>query len=277
MLRSRSDTFGRQPGYPRPMASDHTATLARAWQLVAYFLGERPLPAAPVPPALLQQLATRRRLDAALAEPELTSVSPASCVNAETWREWQAAHSAALARAVWRAEPTRQVFDLLAPTPVIVLKGAAYAELLYPSPGARSMADVDVLVPAEKLQEALAKLEGRGLIRLHPGQATLDAPGYYERQLGRADLALDLHQAFTEPARLAIDYQAVFARALPWRDQASNAFLLSPEDALVYQAIHAGCAEFAPEWAPAMGLLDLRQMVGRRGALWGRAGDPPWT
>jgi hypothetical protein len=136
------------------------------------------------------------------------------------------------------------------------------------------MSDFDVLVPSEDLPEALAKLERLGFHRYYPGDPTLDAPGYHERQLGSADLDLDLHQAFTQPERLDIDYRAVFSRSLPWPEQAPNARLLAPEDALVYHAIHAACAEFTPEWFPAIGLLDLRQMARRAGPFWGRAGGP---
>ncbi|MHB8416993.1 MAG: nucleotidyltransferase family protein [Myxococcales bacterium] len=252
----------------------NTSALADAWKLIAYWLGEGARPSRGVPPLLLGRIAERHRFDAALAAPQLTAVSPQGDLDAATWDRFQAAHAAALACSVWRAAPARAVLDALAPLPVIVLKGAAYAELLYPTPGARSHGDLDILVPAQSLSEALSACERLGFEKEHPGHPILDAAGYHERQLHRADLDLDLHQAFTQPARLPIDYGEVFARSLSWAALAPNARLLAPEDALVYHAIHAGCGELAPDTAPAIELLDLKLMLSRRDAFWGSAGGP---
>jgi hypothetical protein len=258
--------------YARPMAGTDTASLSRAWELIAYFFGEGATPPAGVPPELIDRVVTLHRLYGALADPRLAVRSPEAFVTPEIWERWRQFHAGALAQAVRRAEPTRRVFEALAPGRVIVLKGAAYAELLYPSPGARSMGDFDVLVPSEQLPESLAKLEDLGFSRHYEGDPTLDSPDYRARQLGSAELELDLHQAFTQPERLDIDYREVLARAVHWPEQAPNAWLLCPEDALVYHAINAGCGEFTPEWSPAIDLLDARQMVAPRSAFWGRAG-----
>ncbi len=248
----------------------------RVWDLVGYLFGERARPPVRSPsPELLRELTRLHRLDVALAEPRLTAVSPAAHVDPETWHAWESARAAALARTLWRGQPLRRTLALLAPMPVIVLKGAAFAELLYPSPAARSLGDVDVLVRSSDMPEALVRLEGHGFVRHNLGDPSTDAPDSPERQLGSPDLELDLHQAFTQPARLSIDYGAVFARSLDWSSLAPNARLLSPEDAVVYQAIHAGCGELSVATAPAFGLFDLRLMFAERAAFWGAAGGPP--
>jgi hypothetical protein len=46
--------------------------------------------------------------------------------------------------------------------PAIVLKGAALAATLYPSPGLRPLSDLDLLVPADRLDDAVAVLRGLG-------------------------------------------------------------------------------------------------------------------
>ena len=242
-----------------------------SWQAIAHFLGE-PLP---LPAGLdfeqLREVARVHRLEGALAEPRLTPVSPEPNVPSALWQRWGAVHAAGLAQAVRRAAPLRAALEALAPIPTVVLKGAALAELVYPSPGARSMGDVDLLVPQRELKAALGKLEALGYRRKYPGHPILDHPTFHERQL-EGPLELDLHQAFIQPERLAIDYAAIFERSLPWRALGPNAFVLSPEDAVVYGCLHAAIGELTPTWAPAIGLLDLRLMLNRVGPLWGELG-----
>jgi hypothetical protein len=248
-----------------------SSRLDRCWQAVAHFFGEDiPFPNG-LDLALLAEVARVHRLEGALAEPRLTPHSPAPRVPPEVWARWQAAHAAGLAQAVRRAAPLRAAIEVLAPIPVILLKGAALAELVYPSPGARGMGDVDLLVPSGELRRALAKLEAIGYRRKYPGHPVLDHVGYHERQL-EGPMELDLHQAFIQPERLAIDYGAIFGRAIAWQALGPNAFVLSPEDAVVYCCVHAAIGELTPGWAPALGLLDLRLMLGRAGQFWGAFG-----
>ncbi len=250
------------------------ADLARAWDLVAFLLGERRTSPGPVRPAVLRELARLHRLDTMLAQPRLTAVSPAEHVDEETWRGWQAARKAALAQVIARGPASRRALDRLFPLPVIVIKGCAAAELLYPSPADRSTGDLDVLVRMQDLAEALERLTDAGFSRHNAGDPSFDSPTSPERQLGSPELDLDLHQAFTHQARLPIDYDAVFARSLPWPAFAPNARLLAPEDAVVYQTVHAGCGELSVATAPALGLFDLRLMLARKGPFWGAAGGP---
>jgi hypothetical protein len=238
-----------------------------SWQAIAHFLGE-PLP---LPAGLdfeqLREVARVHRLEGALAEPRLTPISPEQHVPAGLWERWRAAHAAGLAQAVRRATPLRLALNALAPIPAIALKGVALAELVYPSPGARGMGDVDLLVPRGALPAALRKLEALGYRRKYPGHPILDHSNFHERQL-EGPLELDLHQAFIQPERLPIDYAAIFERAIPWPGLRANAFVLSPEDAVVYGCLHAAIGELTPTWAPAIGLLDLRLMLNRSGPLW---------
>ncbi len=71
------------------------------------------------------------------------------------------------------------LLDILAEPPaipVIVLKGMALAISLYPDPALRPMHDIDLLAPADRFEEAVARLLGRGYRRLYA-----HAPGFEER------------------------------------------------------------------------------------------------
>src|SRR5262249_18763955 len=58
----------------------------------------------------------------------------------------------------------RRVVDALlaADVPALLLKGAALVETVYPDPAQREMLDLDLLVPAERLDEASAALTPLG-------------------------------------------------------------------------------------------------------------------
>jgi hypothetical protein len=242
----------------------------QAWDAIAFFLGEGEAPplAKPLASDVIDLVARTHRLDSALAEPRLTPQSPALHLSAAVWTHWRAAHTAALAQAVHRHARLKEALAALAPLPVIVTKGFAAAELLYPSPAARSMGDVDLLVQSADLERALSRLAPLGYTKQFAGDPILDAPDFHERQLS-GPMELDLHQAFVQPHRLPIDYRAVFGRSLAWPSFAPNARLLAPEDAVAYSALHLCLGELTPVWAPAIGLLDLREMLRRRGPFWG--------
>ena len=63
------------------------------------------------------------------------------------------------------------------PLPVVVLKGAALAATLYPSIGLRPMGDLDLLVPKDRLDQAVAAIRALGYVpegpEIKPGLAQL--------------------------------------------------------------------------------------------------------
>ncbi len=248
--------------------------LERAWSFVAHCLGDRPLD--PEGPDLeaVALLARRHGLGPIMGEPRLSAVDVKRLVPDELWARWSGERAAAVAAAVLRQAPFEQALALIAPVPAIVLKGAAYVELIYEVP-ARHLGDVDLLVPADRFEEALARLERAGFRRAHPNDRVLNHPRYHERQLTGPALELDLHQGFVQPERLTVDYGAVFERSLPWPALAQNARLLAPEDAVVYHAVHAAIGELALPAAPLFGFVDLWKMLARRGPFWRLAEDAP--
>jgi len=161
------------------------------------------------------------------------------------------------------------------------------------------MVDVDLLVRPEEAPEATRRLLALGYhcyfelpaigwlrhsrsARLQRwgtrhrlwGQPFFHRAYYSEWPFAGPDLEVDLHRGFTQQALIAADYAGVFERSLPWVALAPNARLLSPEDAVVAQAIQPARNELSPSGCPAIGLLDLKLMLEREGPFWGRAGGP---
>ena len=244
-----------------------TPRLERAWSFVAHCLGDRGLDPACLDFEAIAALAHTHRLGSILGEPKLTASSARGLVPAALWATWDRERVAAVATAIVRGQPTKAALQAIAPVPAIVLKGAAYAELLYDVP-ARSMGDVDLLVPVDAFQEAICGLERAGFRQTHPRDPTLTHPLYHERELASPQLVIDLHQGFIQRERLAVDYAAIFDRSLPWPSLAANARLLAPEDAVAYHAVHAAIGQFTAGAAPSIGFVDLWMMLARRGPFW---------
>jgi hypothetical protein len=273
------------------MAQGDIAALARAWELVAYFFGEGVTAPADVDPGLVEKIASLHRLEATLADPRLAIRSPETFVAPGVYQRWQRARAGVIAQSVQRDQPFRKVFAALAPLEAIVFKGAASAELLYPSPGDRPMVDLDLLVRPEGAPEAARRLlaigyrcyfSGRPFFRgrtylpyYFSGPPFFHRRHYHEWPFAGPDLEIDLHRGFTQASRIAADYAGLFERSIPWAALAPNARLLSPEDAVVVAAIQPGLNNLALSSFPAIGLLDLKLMLEREGPFWGSAGGPP--
>jgi hypothetical protein len=212
-------------------------------------------------------MAYRHRL-----EPLLGCTSLPETVPTEMARRFREAAASARAAQIARFGQTLAVLAVLGEWPVVVFKGFPAAELLYPDVGARSMGDVDLLVQPTDFEAAHRALLAAGFRDTHAGDPVLDHPTHHERELSRGELAVDLHQGFTQHYRLPLDYRAVFARSLPWTRLSANARVLSAEDAVLAQAIHLGLGELTPQAAPIIGVCDLRLMLLGRSPFWGDAG-----
>ncbi len=123
----------------------------------------------------------------------------------------------------------------------VVLKGPVLAERLYPDTGLRSSSDLDLMVAEADLDRATAALEALGY---HAGQ------GLLRRYLRENRHHLVLHREQTPPLELhfraatsfgvAVPSEELLSRALPCRTAAgSAAWVLSPEDELLFLAVHA--------------------------------------
>jgi len=130
-------------------------------------------------------------------------------------------------------------------TQVIVLKGAALAETVYPNRALRAMSDIDLLVRPEELSRVEDRLLALGYA-LHPhplGIAWVKAHHYHlvfvQPKAPASAILLEIHWHLDRPSRpFTIDIEGLWARAVPARIAGVAAWVLSPEDLLLYLCLH---------------------------------------
>lgn len=116
--------------------------------------------------------------------------------------------------------------------PMILLKGAAFAGWLYPSPALRPMGDLDILIRTEDFDFFSGVAEALGY---RPYETTDHARSLRHRQSGTF---LELHTSLTScPDYLGVDIDSLFERSIP--SAYLTARTLSPEDHLLHLCLHA--------------------------------------
>jgi len=127
--------------------------------------------------------------------------------------------------------------------PVAPLKGMDFAHRLYQAPHARTMCDIDIMVPEHDYSRArrvLAKVAGFEELPFAHG------PGEWERtskdtafeyKVGRQRIHIELHRRFGQLHHIRVDYDALWRRARRADDQA-HYYHLAPEDVLLFSAYH---------------------------------------
>jgi hypothetical protein len=147
--------------------------------------------------------------------------------------------------------------------PAVVLKGLDYQARLYDAAGVRPTADVDLLVPDRARRDAFGVLDRLGF---EPRAAApgFDEPDYHEVAWTRADAEVDLHLALAPLVRCRIDYAAIWAEVRPVRVGTTDASVLAPAHAAVFQALHMAIDHFA---VPAVYLVDLARLLPTVAAL----------
>jgi hypothetical protein len=140
-----------------------------------------------------------------------------------------------------------------------LLKGLAYDRTLYPVPGTRPTSDVDLLVRERDRREAFGVLDRLGF---EPKAAApgFDDPDYHEVAWRRDGVEIDLHLALAPYARCGIDYDALWAAMRPMPIGAARAFVMAPEHAAVFHALHMAIDHFD---VPGLYLVDLARLLSR--------------
>jgi hypothetical protein len=117
-----------------------------------------------------------------------------------------------------------------------ILKGAALAETVYPSPVLRHCHDIDLLLPNQDLGRAARLLEFIGFRSL---PATNAAPGTSVKMVHESELPLELHASLFEVPYYQSAISEIRARSQT-RDIADvPARILSPVDTLIHVCGHA--------------------------------------
>jgi hypothetical protein len=150
----------------------------------------------------------------------------------------EAAH--ARTRALWEVEMARRALAPLA-IPLILLKGSAYAAAGLSAGQGRSIGDLDILVPRDRLEPVQEALLAAGWewVKQDPYDDQ-----YYRRWMhelpplihGERDRMIDVHHTILPPtARRKPDAEAMIAASLPLEQ---GLRVLCPADMVVHSAAH---------------------------------------
>lgn len=145
-------------------------------------------------------------------------------------------------------EVLSRLFDQ-ADIPVVVLKGACFALTIYPDIGLRPMGDLDLLVPKEKLAEAVKIAMSLGyadtLPEASPGLNDLLSHHACLQKMGEHSIALEIHHS------LVADKSFVYSVPVDWfwtqtellntspQTKFSSLQMLTPAAQVLFAATHA--------------------------------------
>ncbi len=184
------------------------------------------------------------------------SLSDEHRAEAEQWELSSARTSLFLERAlleVW------QCFEAAA-IPVRVLKGPALAHTVYPAAAMRPFGDVDILVPGEHFDRAVAKLVDGGGARSY-GEPR---PGFTSRfgkgvSLTRRDgYEIDVHRTFVSgPYGLLVDTPPLFTGGSRFRIGGRDVLGLEREAQFVGSCYHAVLGSAVPRLLPLRDVLQI--------------------
>ncbi len=127
---------------------------------------------------------------------------------------------------------------LQAGVPYLPLKGIALAHTVYPSPTLRYFDDLDVLIPANATETALAVLRRLGYAP-HPNAVRPDWHHLIPYAHAEHGTTVELHTALTRYHPPEWSTARVWERAQPGQLEGQSVWLLAAEDALALAALHA--------------------------------------
>jgi hypothetical protein len=162
---------------------------------------------------------------------------------AEFRRHFQA-HAVASVRRTHRLGQLLAAFDR-AHVPVIALKGAVLAELVYPHAATRPMGDLDLMVASTDLDAADPVMRGLGYL---PDPSVPRSPEWYRSShlhlvpyvLPDSSPPVEVHHhIIRSPHAERVPIEDLWRRARPARLASCETLVLSPEDLLFHLALHA--------------------------------------
>lgn len=125
--------------------------------------------------------------------------------------------------------------------PVILLKGIYLSEFVYANIGLRTMTDIDLLIPKEKVEKAIEVAQTNGFIPDRPYLP--DADGilhYHAPPMAKEGLAIELHWSLTRSSILpGIDSTGLWNRAKTFQWKGVDTQALGLEDLVLHLAVHA--------------------------------------
>jgi hypothetical protein len=189
------------------------------------------------------------------------------------------------ARNLFVGEALRRVLEALsaADAPAMLLKGAALVESVYSDPALREMLDLDILVPAPRLDAANAALEAIGYVPASPLRSERDTPAWTrvhhhhdpalvdEHQIAAVELH---HHVAMEDERAHFDIADMWERARPVAGPPPH-LLPSREDLLLHVCLHftrsrlGGSYRLGGSGGALAQLCDIAWIIGREPPDWG--------
>jgi putative nucleotidyltransferase-like protein len=133
--------------------------------------------------------------------------------------------------------------------PLVVLKGAALGELVYPRPALRHSGDIDVLLRDADLPRAIAALMGRGWRRMD--DPLMPSPVHPPPLVHPTGVPIELHRRLLIPY-YTLPLDAMWRRSRAARVAGVDVSILSPADNLLHVVAHAmhGYGEPILRWVP---------------------------
>ncbi len=114
---------------------------------------------------------------------------------------------------------------------VVVLKGMALAETVYPDVAIRPFGDMDLLIPEEDLHKMEEKLNKLGY------KQSEISKGFYEKN---GNVSIDLQWQIA-----SINFDLFWKDAVPASIEGANAFFLSPESLLIHLCLHVSSHQYS--------------------------------
>jgi hypothetical protein len=175
-------------------------------------------------------------LHQALQEPERRAVVPAAAMERleASYFNTAAGNASLFAQLKGVLEALRA-----AEVPVIGLKGAHLAEIVYGNLTLRSMGDVDLLVRREDVPRVEQAMTGLG----YRPQEIHSARDYSVHRhllpfVKKGAFPIEIHRTIDESGQFEIDVEGLWERARPARIAGVEALVLSPEDLLLHLCLH---------------------------------------
>jgi hypothetical protein len=125
--------------------------------------------------------------------------------------------------------------------PVILLKGAHLASVVYGDLALRDMGDLDLLVPVDRLEQAATVVQTLGYSPMRPSSVEIDREvgQHLTRAVKRGAGAVELHWNVTGPGHAhSIDPAGLWRRAVPVRVAGRDVRALSVEDEILHLCVH---------------------------------------
>jgi hypothetical protein len=149
--------------------------------------------------------------------------------------------------------------------PAITLKGMALSHTVYPEPGCRPMADIDLLVRPVDRAAAVDILQALGY-RTPGAAADRHAADRSFAELVRHGTRIDLHWHLAHYLRfegiVIVDHDGLWHRARPLATPEGQGLVLGPEDLLLHLALHL---TLGSDFARVLWYADIDAVVGHFG------------